>query len=175
MKSFNIVAETAQFVNLVYSSITPQTIELVEQLFETLNEFTVVGTKQNNTRWHHCFTVYLHTGEVGGTTQWSQLCPPMLPSVSRDQYKDKCYFLLLFYCIQDYLREQPDNMKSFNIVAETTGFVALVYSNINPQNIELVIQLFETLNEFTVVCRSSVAPPLASYVFTVQHLHIKPV
>ena len=46
MKSFNIVAETAQFVNLVYSSITPQTIELVEQLFETLNEFTVVGTKQ---------------------------------------------------------------------------------------------------------------------------------
>ncbi len=43
-------------------------------------------------------------------------------------------------------------MKSFNIVAETTGFVALVYSNINPQNIELVIQLFSTLNEFTVVC-----------------------
>ena len=68
MKSFNIVAETAQFVNLVYSSITPQTIELVEQLFETLNEFTVVGTKQNNTRWHHCCTVYLGTDEVGGTT-----------------------------------------------------------------------------------------------------------
>ena len=68
MKSFNIVAETAQFVNLVYSSITPQTIELVEQLFETLNEFTVVGTQRNNTRWHHCLTVYLHTGEMGGTT-----------------------------------------------------------------------------------------------------------
>ena len=46
MKSFNIVAETAQFVNLVYSSITPQTIELVQQLFETLNEFTVVGTER---------------------------------------------------------------------------------------------------------------------------------
>ena len=43
-------------------------------------------------------------------------------------------------------------MKSFNIVAETTGFVALVYSNINRQTIELCIQLFETLNEFTVVC-----------------------
>ena len=53
--------------------------------------------------------------------------------------------------LQDYLREQPDNMKSFNIVAETAGFVNLVYSNINPQNLELVIQLFETLNEFTVV------------------------
>jgi len=52
--------------------------------------------------------------------------------------------------LQDYLREQPDNMKSFNIVAETAGFLNLVYSNINPQNIDLVIQLYETLNEFTV-------------------------
>ena len=42
-------------------------------------------------------------------------------------------------------------MKSFNIVAETAGFLNLVYSNINPQNIDLVIQLYETLNEFTVV------------------------
>ena len=60
------------------------------------------------------------------------------------------------YCIgvnsfQDYLREQPDNMKSFNIVAETAQFLNLVYSNVNPQNIDLVIQLYETLNEFTVV------------------------
>lgn len=54
---------------------------------------------------------------------------------------------------QDYLREQPDNMKSFNIVAETAGFLNLVYSNINPQNILLVIQLFESLNEFTVVSK----------------------
>ena len=53
--------------------------------------------------------------------------------------------------LQDYLREQPDNMKSFNIVAETAQFVSLVYSNINAQNIELVMQLYETLNEFTVV------------------------
>lgn len=53
--------------------------------------------------------------------------------------------------LQDYLREQPDNMKSFNIVAETAQFVNLVYSNITRQNIDLCIQLFETLNEFTVV------------------------
>ena len=59
------------------------------------------------------------------------------------------YMLNILY--QDYLREQPDNMKSFNIVAETAGFLNLVYSNINPQNIDLVIQLYETLNEFTVV------------------------
>ena len=55
------------------------------------------------------------------------------------------------YYLQDYLREQPDNMKSFNIVAETAQFLNLVYSNINPQNIDLIIQLYETLNEFTVV------------------------
>jgi len=53
---------------------------------------------------------------------------------------------------QNYLREQPDNLKSFNIVAETAQFVNLVYSNITPQNIDLASQLFETLNEFTVVC-----------------------
>lgn len=52
--------------------------------------------------------------------------------------------------LQDYLREQPDNMKSFNIVAETTQFVNLVYSNMNSSNIDLAIQLFDTLNEFTV-------------------------
>jgi len=52
---------------------------------------------------------------------------------------------------QNYLREQPDNIKSFNIVGETAQFVNLVYSNINSQNIDLCVQLFETLNEFTVV------------------------
>ena len=62
------------------------------------------------------------------------------------------YSLLLFFVQkQDYLREQPDNMKSFNIVAETAGFLNLVYSNINPNTIDLVNQLFETVNEFTVV------------------------
>jgi len=52
---------------------------------------------------------------------------------------------------QNYLREQPDNLKSFNIVAETAQFVNLIYSNITAQNIDLASQLFETLNEFTVV------------------------
>ena len=52
---------------------------------------------------------------------------------------------------KDYLREQPDNLKSFNIIGETAQFLNLVYSNITPANIELCTQLFETLNEFTVV------------------------
>lgn len=57
----------------------------------------------------------------------------------------------LFCCFQDYLREQPDNVKSFNIIGEVTRFLNVVYSNINGKNIELVIQLFETMNEFTAV------------------------
>ena len=52
---------------------------------------------------------------------------------------------------QNYLREQPDNMKSFNLVAETAQFVSLIYANISSQNIELAIELFDTLNEFSVV------------------------
>ncbi|KAL5022859.1 hypothetical protein ScPMuIL_002014, partial [Solemya velum] len=51
--------------------------------------------------------------------------------------------------LQDYLREQPDNVKSFNIIAEVTRFLNVVYSNINGKSIDLVIQLFETMNEFT--------------------------
>ncbi len=50
--------------------------------------------------------------------------------------------------MQDYLRDQPDNIKSFNIVAETTAFFNMVYSNINSKTIDLVNILFSTLNEF---------------------------
>ncbi|CAH1798712.1 unnamed protein product [Owenia fusiformis] len=51
--------------------------------------------------------------------------------------------------LQDYLREQPDNMKSFDIVAECAQFLNLVYSNINQHTIDLAVQIFNTLNEFT--------------------------
>ncbi|XP_074663089.1 inositol 1,4,5-trisphosphate-gated calcium channel ITPR3-like [Tubulanus polymorphus] len=50
--------------------------------------------------------------------------------------------------LQDYLREQPDNVKSFNIVAETVQYLNAIYSNINAETIDLCIQLFATLNEF---------------------------
>ena len=42
-------------------------------------------------------------------------------------------------------------MKSFDIIAEVTRFLNVVYSNINSKNIDLVIQLFESMNEFTAV------------------------
>lgn len=50
--------------------------------------------------------------------------------------------------LQNYLREQPDNVKSFNIIGETAQFLNVVYSSINHRTVDLVIQLFNTLNEF---------------------------
>ncbi|XP_055890997.1 inositol 1,4,5-trisphosphate receptor-like isoform X3 [Biomphalaria glabrata] len=75
------------------------------------------------------------------------------------EYKDDGYIelvlkLLARICdgqhtgLQNYLREQPDNVKSFSIVAETAQFLNVVYTTINSTTIDLVIQLFSTLNEF---------------------------
>lgn len=51
--------------------------------------------------------------------------------------------------IQDFLREQPENIKSVNLVMETTKFLSLIYSSINSNTIGLVSELFNTLTEFT--------------------------
>ncbi|KAK6195687.1 hypothetical protein SNE40_001061 [Patella caerulea] len=51
--------------------------------------------------------------------------------------------------IQNYLREQPDNIKSVNLVAETTKFLSILYSSINNNTISLIIELFDTLVEYT--------------------------
>ena len=60
------------------------------------------------------------------------------------------------YQFQDYLREQPDNIKSVNLVAETAKFLQLLYSSINAETITLVTELFNTLIEFTSVSQSDV-------------------
>ncbi|XP_046366515.2 inositol 1,4,5-trisphosphate receptor type 3-like isoform X5 [Haliotis rufescens] len=75
------------------------------------------------------------------------------------EYKDEGYIELVLKVLaricdgqntglQNYLREQPDNVKSFNIVGETTQFLNVVYTTINNKTIDLVIQLFSSLNEF---------------------------
>ncbi|XP_060552412.1 inositol 1,4,5-trisphosphate receptor type 2-like [Ruditapes philippinarum] len=53
------------------------------------------------------------------------------------------------HTLQDYLREQPDNVKSFNIIGEVTQFLNVIYSNITAGTIDLVGQLFDTMTEFT--------------------------
>nr|KAG5691423.1 hypothetical protein BaRGS_016339 [Batillaria attramentaria] len=56
-----------------------------------------------------------------------------------NQYKD----------LQDYLREQPDNIKSLNLVAEVTRFLNILYGNVSDKTVQLIIQLIDTLVEFT--------------------------
>ena len=48
-------------------------------------------------------------------------------------------------------REQPDNIKSVNLVAETSHFLALLYGSINKSTVSLVCELFQTLVEFVSV------------------------
>jgi hypothetical protein len=96
--------------------------------------------------------------------------------------KDDGYIELVLACscrmcdgqhrgLQDYLREQPDNMKSFNIIAETAQFLNLVYSNVNGQTIDLVVQLFESINEFSVV--SFKAYCLSKLVFVIKRIKVQ--
>ncbi|WAR27712.1 ITPR3-like protein [Mya arenaria] len=51
--------------------------------------------------------------------------------------------------LQNYLREQPDNIKSVNLVGETTKFLNILYASINKNSVGLITQVFETLVEFT--------------------------
>lgn len=53
--------------------------------------------------------------------------------------------------LQNYMREQPDNIKSVNLVAEVSKFLEMIYSSINPKTIPLLIQIFSTLNEMAAV------------------------
>ncbi len=50
---------------------------------------------------------------------------------------------------QNYLREQKDNVKSINVVAETARLLQHLYSGICKENIGLTTQLFDTLIEIS--------------------------
>ena len=67
--------------------------------------------------------------------------------------------------LQDYLREQPDNIKSVNLVAETARFLALVYSSINKNTMAVVTELFQALVEFTGVS-------VGSCLRSCKHVHV---
>lgn len=49
--------------------------------------------------------------------------------------------------LQNYLRDQSDNIRSVNIVSETAKLLELLYSNVNHSTIGLTTQLFDTLIE----------------------------
>jgi len=43
--------------------------------------------------------------------------------------------------LQDYLRKQPDNIRSLDLVAETVKFCDVVSEEIDKTNVELVVQV----------------------------------
>ncbi|OAF67008.1 hypothetical protein A3Q56_05269 [Intoshia linei] len=51
--------------------------------------------------------------------------------------------------LQGYLREQPDNIKSVNLIITTSQFMTMLYSSINSYTIIITINLVNTLIEFT--------------------------
>eukprot|EP00053_Salpingoeca_punica_P017480 m.168492 g.168492 ORF g.168492 m.168492 type:complete len:2590 (+) comp17217_c0_seq4:243-8012(+) len=57
--------------------------------------------------------------------------------------------------MQNYLREQPDNMRSIDLVSMTVELLRTLVTDITDDNIELVIQTMETLVEFAQGCQGN--------------------
>ncbi len=55
---------------------------------------------------------------------------------------------LEFARAQNLMREQPENVKSVNVVAEVCQFLSLLYTNIDQNYVDLVSDLLETITEF---------------------------
>uniref|UniRef100_A0A1I8G215 RIH_assoc domain-containing protein n=1 Tax=Macrostomum lignano TaxID=282301 RepID=A0A1I8G215_9PLAT len=94
--------------------------------------------------------------------------------------------VLAFICdgqnthLQDYLREQPDNMKSYNLVSKTVEYLSLVYISVTRSNISLVTQLIKTLLEFSsgnlknqIVCYDSKVCDYLNYLLRSQQIYNK--
>jgi hypothetical protein len=54
--------------------------------------------------------------------------------------------------LQMYLAKQPDNIKSFNIVLDVVEYFHAIVPLCNEQNIELIIQVLDTITELAQVC-----------------------
>ena len=53
--------------------------------------------------------------------------------------------------MQNYLREQPDNIKTINLVSEICMFLSSFYVDVTKDNIELVTRVLQTMIEMSVV------------------------
>ncbi|KAK2167744.1 hypothetical protein NP493_1263g00024 [Ridgeia piscesae] len=56
----------------------------------------------------------------------------------------------------DYLREQPSNIQSFDLVAQATHFLSLYYSNVKDDDIVMVTVIFNALLEIVSVTKQVV-------------------
>jgi len=51
--------------------------------------------------------------------------------------------------MRNYMREQPDNLKTHNIVKEVANYLVMISLKINEESIGLVTQVLESLIEFS--------------------------
>ncbi|KAI8801199.1 hypothetical protein BJ742DRAFT_838177 [Cladochytrium replicatum] len=57
--------------------------------------------------------------------------------------------------LQDYVRNQPDNLKSFNLVKDCVEYLQTVVPILNSENITLIIQVFDTLVDLSQGCSAN--------------------
>ena len=72
---------------------------------------------------------------------------PRLYSSQMERFFFLKFVSLFVFFSQDYLRHQPDNLRSYNLVSEVTQFVSVLYSNITGSTIGLLSLVFNALNE----------------------------
>ena len=48
---------------------------------------------------------------------------------------------------QNYLRIQPDNVRTVNLITEIASFINVLYTHLNGNTIDTLSQVFNTLNE----------------------------
>lgn len=53
--------------------------------------------------------------------------------------------------MQNYLREQPDNIKTINLISEVCMFLQSFYVEVTKDNIALIKRILQTLIEMSVV------------------------
>ena len=65
--------------------------------------------------------------------------------------------------MQNYLRDQPDNIKRVNLVSETCTFISSFCVDITRDNIQLISSVLQTLIEMSVVSQSDMCTHLYIY------------
>jgi len=71
--------------------------------------------------------------------------------------------------MQDYLREQPDNIKTINLVSEVCIFLSSFYIDVTKGNIVLITQVLKTMIEMSVVCVTSICIVVYGLVWMIHH------
>ena len=72
--------------------------------------------------------------------------------------------------MQNYLRKQPDNIKTINLVSEICIFLSSFYVDVTKDNIVLINSVLRTLIEMSVV--SWICKHVYTYVHTYRHTYV---